>query len=569
MTPRRCGSATTRPRTVSCSKSAGIPTPRTLIAFDVESALRACELVGYPAVLKPVTGSWGRLLARVNGPEQARLILEQKKELGSFHHAIFYVQEYVEKPDRDIRAYVVGDRVLAASYRTAKHWVTNAARGAESVPCPITPEIEDLALRACAAVGARLAGVDLIETHDGLAVIEVNTGGEFKGLMSTTDVDIAGAIVDEAVRMVARGSNHDIDRSTARALRNHADDRSPGRRRPPLPRARRRKTAPRRARARGVEIVRFDDREFLLDLAAPDPAMMRCHVVLERCINHLRALYTLRVLNDWGVPTVNTYEVANICGDKLLTSTALERAGVPSPRTLIAFTPESALAACEEIGYPMVMKPAVGSWGRLLARVNDRDAAEALLEHKVTLGSFHHGAFYIQEFVRKPGRDIRTFVVGDETICAIYRDSPHWITNTARGASASNCPVTDELMSSLRRPRKRSVAASWPSISSRATAVCSSTRSTTQWSSATASIPPASIFRLASSTTSSPLVRQNGTVANPSWSLTSPRSKSNVRDGWFTEHQTRFRLPGRGIRSAPQGSSRCGRGTDRERPRRF
>jgi [lysine-biosynthesis-protein LysW]--L-2-aminoadipate ligase len=180
---------------------AGIPTPRTMIAFDVDSALRACAELGYPAVLKPVTGSWGRLLARVNGPEQARAVLEQKKDLGSFHHAIFYVQEYVPKPDRDIRAYVVGDRVLAASYRTAKHWVTNAARGAESMPCPITPDIADLALRACAAVGARLAGVDLIETSDGLKVIEVNTGGEFKGLMTTTDVDIAGAIVDEAVSL--------------------------------------------------------------------------------------------------------------------------------------------------------------------------------------------------------------------------------------------------------------------------------------------------------------------------------------------------------------------------------
>ena len=198
---------------------------------------------------------------------------------------------------------------------------------------------------------------------------------------------------------------------------------------------------------RGVEIARFDDRVFWLDLGAPKQAMLRCDVVLERCINHLRALYTLRVLNDWGVPTVNSYDVANICGDKLLTSTELERAGIPTPRTLIAFTPESALEACEEIGYPVVMKPAVGSWGRLLARVNDRDAAEALLEHKITLGSFHHGAFYIQEFVRKPGRDIRTFVVGDETICAIYRDSPHWITNTARGASASNCPVSSELHS--------------------------------------------------------------------------------------------------------------------------
>jgi [lysine-biosynthesis-protein LysW]--L-2-aminoadipate ligase len=196
---------------------------------------------------------------------------------------------------------------------------------------------------------------------------------------------------------------------------------------------------------RGVEIVRFDDREIVLDLSRPDPAMLRCDVVLERAINHLRALYTLKVLNDWGVPTVNTYEVANTCGDKLLTSAALEQHGIPTPRTLVAYTPESALLACEELGYPVVMKPAVGSWGRLLARVNDRDAAEALLEHKVTLGSFHHGAFYLQEYVNKPGRDIRSFVVGDETICAIYRDSPHWITNTARGGAASNCPVTDEL----------------------------------------------------------------------------------------------------------------------------
>ena len=196
---------------------------------------------------------------------------------------------------------------------------------------------------------------------------------------------------------------------------------------------------------RGVEIVRFDDREIVIDLSQPNPAMLRCDVVLERAINHLRALYTLKVLNDWGVPTVNTYEVANTCGDKLLTTAALEQHGVPTPRTLIAYTPESALEACEELGYPVVMKPAVGSWGRLLARVNDRDAAEALLEHKVTLGSFHHGAFYLQEYVNKPGRDIRSFVVGDETICAIYRDSPHWITNTARGGAASNCPVTDEL----------------------------------------------------------------------------------------------------------------------------
>jgi [lysine-biosynthesis-protein LysW]--L-2-aminoadipate ligase len=196
---------------------------------------------------------------------------------------------------------------------------------------------------------------------------------------------------------------------------------------------------------RNVEVVRFDDRLYTLDPATKDPDLASCDVVLERCINHLRALYTMRTLNDWGVPTVNTYDVANICGDKLLTTAALVREGVPVPQTRIAFTPESAIEAIEELGYPVVLKPAVGSWGRLLARVNDRDAAEALLEHKVTLGSFHHGAFYIQEYVEKQGRDIRSFVVGDETICAIYRDSAHWITNTARGATASNCPVTPEL----------------------------------------------------------------------------------------------------------------------------
>jgi [lysine-biosynthesis-protein LysW]--L-2-aminoadipate ligase len=168
-------------------------------------------------------------------------------------------------------------------------------------------------------------------------------------------------------------------------------------------------------------------------------------VILERCINHSRALYALRIFSDWGIPTVNTYEVANICGNKLLTTSALVRAGIPTPRTRVAFTPESALEAIEGMGYPVVLKPGVGSWGRLLSKVNDREAAEAILEHKQVLGSYHHSIYYIQEYVEKHGRDIRAFVVGDETICAIYRTSPHWITNTARGGKATNCPITPEM----------------------------------------------------------------------------------------------------------------------------
>lgn len=195
---------------------------------------------------------------------------------------------------------------------------------------------------------------------------------------------------------------------------------------------------------RGVDYERLDDRRLFFDLDNPGP-WRQFDAILERSISYTNGLYALRVLNSWGIPTVNTAAVAEACGDKLTTSTALERAGVPQPRNLIAFTPESALEAIETLGYPVVLKPVVGSWGRLLAKINDRDAAEAVLEHKAILGSVQHSVFYIQEFIEKPGRDIRAFVVGDQTITAIYRKSPHWITNTARGGEGEICPVTPQL----------------------------------------------------------------------------------------------------------------------------
>jgi [lysine-biosynthesis-protein LysW]--L-2-aminoadipate ligase len=195
-------------------------------------------------------------------------------------------------------------------------------------------------------------------------------------------------------------------------------------------------------RQRGIDFGRIDDREVIFELGEN---AYQYDVVLERAINHSRALYGLKLLGDAGITTVNTYAVADTCGNKILTSSALARDGVPSPRTLIAFTPESALRAIEDVGYPAVLKPAVGSWGRLLSLVSDRYAAEAILEHKEVLGSYHHSIFYVQEYVPKPGRDIRSFVVGGECICAIYRYSDHWITNTARGGEADNCPVTDEI----------------------------------------------------------------------------------------------------------------------------
>lgn len=196
--------------------------------------------------------------------------------------------------------------------------------------------------------------------------------------------------------------------------------------------------------SRAVDFERLDDRELVFDLEHPAP-WQRFDVVLERSLSYLSGLYAVRVLNSWGIPTVNSAVVAEACGDKLTTSALLKQAGIPQPRILMAFTPESALEAIETLGYPVVLKPVIGSWGRLLAKLNDRDAAEALLEHKATLGSVHHSVFYIQEFVAKPGRDIRAILIGDRVIAAIYRRSEHWITNTARGGEGEICPLTQDL----------------------------------------------------------------------------------------------------------------------------
>lgn len=202
---------------------------------------------------------------------------------------------------------------------------------------------------------------------------------------------------------------------------------------------------------RGIEFERIDDRNIVLN-SGPVANRWQFDAVLARSVAQQRTFHTVTMLEALGVPVVNSSTVLEHCNDKLRTTALLSRAGIPQPDVRVAFTPESALEAIEEMGYPVVLKPAVGSWGRLLARINDRDAAEAILEHKQTLGSFHHSTFYLQEYIEKAGgRDIRAFVIGGETICAIYRSSEHWITNTARGGQASNCPVTPELDDICRR----------------------------------------------------------------------------------------------------------------------
>jgi [lysine-biosynthesis-protein LysW]--L-2-aminoadipate ligase len=187
--------------------------------------------------------------------------------------------------------------------------------------------------------------------------------------------------------------------------------------------------------------VRISDEDSYFDI---NQLPQTVDVLFERSISYSRGLYISRIFEAHGVPVVNSSLVAERCGDKYITSQILAKNGIPTPRVYMAFDEESALSAIEAMGYPCVLKPVVGSWGRLLAKVENRHMAESLIEHKSSLG-VNHQVFYIQEYINKPGRDIRAFVIGDETICAIYRSSENWITNTARGGVATNCPITDEI----------------------------------------------------------------------------------------------------------------------------
>jgi [lysine-biosynthesis-protein LysW]--L-2-aminoadipate ligase len=182
-------------------------------------------------------------------------------------------------------------------------------------------------------------------------------------------------------------------------------------------------------------------REILFDLHGSD--WSQYDAVLIRCLSQTNALYAARALELQGVKTVNPSHVIETCGDKVMTTLALNERSIPNPQTYVAFDKDSALAAVEKVGYPAVIKPPVGSWGRLMAKVNDREAAEAIVEHK--LSSDGETPLYIQAYVDKPGRDIRALVVGDETVYAVYRSAEHWITNTARGGTTTDLPITLEL----------------------------------------------------------------------------------------------------------------------------
>jgi [lysine-biosynthesis-protein LysW]---L-2-aminoadipate ligase len=179
-----------------------IRTPKSITAFSEKAALEGLDKLGYPAVIKPTIGSWGRLIALLRDKDAARAVIEDRQHMFPLYH-VYYFEEFVNRPPRDIRAIVVGDSVAAAIYRYSgnEEWKTNMALGGRAENCPITKELEDVCINACKAVTGKVVGVDLMESkEDGLVVHEVNNTTEFKNTVKVTGIDIPGLIVEYASR---------------------------------------------------------------------------------------------------------------------------------------------------------------------------------------------------------------------------------------------------------------------------------------------------------------------------------------------------------------------------------
>jgi [lysine-biosynthesis-protein LysW]--L-2-aminoadipate ligase len=204
-------------------------------------------------------------------------------------------------------------------------------------------------------------------------------------------------------------------------------------------------------RDRGHEVHKVDVRKQQFGLQSASADFDAMDLVLDRTLATSRSLYTTSFLDAYDVPVVNDAETARVCADKVQTTLALAKADVPTPETRVAYTVDSAMEAIESFGYPVVLKPVVGSWGRLMARIEDEHAAEAILEHKATLGHYEHKVFYVQEFVDKPGRDFRVLTLDGTPVAGMVRSSDHWLTNAAKGAETAELEITPEIADIVER----------------------------------------------------------------------------------------------------------------------
>ncbi len=169
-------------------------------------------------------------------------------------------------------------------------------------------------------------------------------------------------------------------------------------------------------------------------------------VVLERCISYYRGLNFTACLEFLDIPVINSFDVANTCGNKMITSMLLKKHNIPTPKTYFSFSAESAMEHFEKIGYPLVIKPIIGSWGRSVMPIKDKDTADAIIENRQVTDGPQDRIYYLQEMIDRPPRDIRVITVGDQTIAAMYRKSSGGFkTNIALGAEPEICEITNEI----------------------------------------------------------------------------------------------------------------------------
>ena len=168
--------------------------------------------------------------------------------------------------------------------------------------------------------------------------------------------------------------------------------------------------------------------------------------VLQRCVSYYRNLHSTAAIEGQGTKVVNCLNTGIFAGNKLFTHMLLQKAGVPTPDATVAFSKDSALEALNKNGFPKIIKPTVGSWGRMVSKINDMDSAEGIIDGREVMYPIHQ-VHFLEEFVERPPRDIRVIVIGDNVAAAIYRNSGdgNWKTNTHLGGSAETCEITNEL----------------------------------------------------------------------------------------------------------------------------
>jgi [lysine-biosynthesis-protein LysW]---L-2-aminoadipate ligase len=199
------------------------------------------------------------------------------------------------------------------------------------------------------------------------------------------------------------------------------------------------------AKKKGIEIKKIDCKDLVLDLNTLNSEYDN-QIIIQRCVSYFKSLHSTAALEGLGAKVINPLNTAIICGNKLFTHMLIQKKGIRTPKVITAFSSQSALSALDDFGYPAIIKPTIGSWGRLIALLQDKEAAKAVFEDREHMFPLYQ-IYYLEEFVSRPPRDIRAIVVGDNVVAAIYRysEKDEWKTNMALGGRAENCPITGEL----------------------------------------------------------------------------------------------------------------------------